>query len=77
MLRAACDERVEHVAGQGRTEDLEAARKGSVTGSEAAAGLEESLWLCPIEDRRRADSRREGMLEGFSYRGTPSEMSSR
>ena len=30
------------------------------------AGLEESLWLCPIEDRRRLDSCREGMLEGFS-----------
>ena len=32
----------------------------------ASAGLEESLWLCPIEDRRRLDSCREGMLEGFS-----------
>jgi len=30
------------------------------------AGLEESHWLCPIEDRRRVDSSREGMLEGFS-----------
>ena len=39
---------------------------GSVAGSRAAAGLEESLWLCPIEDRRRLDSSREGMLEGFS-----------
>ena len=28
-------------------------------------GLEESLWLCPIEDRRQLDSSREGMLEGF------------
>ena len=59
-------ERVEHVAAQGRTEDLKAARTGSVAGSEAAAGLEESLWLCPIEDRRALDSPREGMLEGFS-----------
>jgi uncharacterized membrane protein len=24
------------------------------------------LWLCPIEDRRRLDSSREGMIEGFS-----------
>ena len=32
----------------------------------ASAGLEESHWLCPIEDRRRMDSTREGMLEGFS-----------
>ena len=28
--------------------------------------MEESLWLCPIEDRRRLDSSREGMLEGFA-----------
>jgi hypothetical protein len=58
-------ERVEHVAAQGRTEHLKAARKGSVAGSDAAAGLEESVWLCPIEDRRRLGSSREGMLEGF------------
>ena len=33
----------------------------------AAAGLEESLWLCPIEDRRRLDSRRgRACFEGFS-----------
>jgi hypothetical protein len=59
-------ERVEHVEAQGRVEDLKAARTGSVAGSQAAAGLEESLWLCPIEDRRRLDSSREGMVEGFS-----------
>ena len=58
--------RVEHVQAQGRTEDLKAARKGSVGGSAAAAGLEESHWLCPIEDRRSLGSLREGMLEGFS-----------
>jgi hypothetical protein len=59
-------ERVQHVRSQGRTEDLKAARSGSVAGSKAAAGLEEALWLCPIEDRRRLDSSREGMIEGFS-----------
>jgi hypothetical protein len=37
-----------------------------VAGSTAAAGLEEGHWLCPIEDRRRLDSEREGMVEGFS-----------
>jgi hypothetical protein len=58
--------RVDHVQDQGRTKDLKAARSGSVAGSTAAAGLEESHWLCPIEDRRRLDSRREGMVEGFS-----------
>jgi hypothetical protein len=59
-------ERVDHVKAQGRTKDLKAARKGSVAGSRASAGLEESRWLCPIEERRRMDSTREGMLEGFS-----------
>ena len=45
---------------------MKAAGAGSVPGSMASAGLEESLWLCPIEDRRRLDSTREGMIEGFS-----------
>jgi hypothetical protein len=59
-------ERIEHVEVLGRTEDLKAARKGRVAGSAASAGLEDSHWLCPIEDRRRIDSSREGMIEGFS-----------
>ena len=59
-------ERVDHVKSQGRTEDLNAARNGSVAGSNASAGLEDSHWLCPIEDRRGLDSTREGMLDGFS-----------
>jgi hypothetical protein len=58
--------RVEHVKGQGRTSDLSAAQCGSVAGSTKSAGLEESIWLCPIEDRRKLDSEREGMLEGFA-----------
>jgi hypothetical protein len=58
--------RVEHVAELNQTDRLEAARAGSVAGSCASAGLEESLWLCPIEDRRGLDSSREGMIEGFS-----------
>ena len=58
--------RVEHVKEQGRTENLNAAQAGSVAGSTGAVGLEEGLWLCPVEDRRRLDSAREGMLEGFS-----------
>jgi hypothetical protein len=59
-------QRVENVQAQGRTGDLEAAQEGSVAGSRATAGLEESLWLCPVEDRRTLDSSREGMIEGFS-----------
>ncbi len=58
-------ERVDHVAAQGRTEDLKAARTSSAEASKQAAGLEEDHWLCPVEDRRRIDSTREGMIEGF------------
>ena len=58
--------RVEHANAHGRASDLKAAEHGSITGSNASAGLEESIWLCPIENRRRLDSSREGMLEGFS-----------
>jgi hypothetical protein len=36
---------------------------GSVAASNASAGVEESIWLCPIEDRRTVDSSREGMPE--------------
>jgi hypothetical protein len=59
-------QRVEHVLQQGRTGALQAAQDGSVVGSDAAVGLEEGLWLCPIEDRRKLGSPREGMVEGFS-----------
>ncbi len=59
-------QRVEHVQELGRAGDLNAAQAGCVAGSTAAAGLEEVLWLCPVEDRRRLDSAREGMIEGFS-----------
>jgi hypothetical protein len=58
--------RVDHVQAQSRTDDLAATRGGSVAGSAAAAGMEESLWLRPIEVRRGMDSLREGMIEGFS-----------
>jgi hypothetical protein len=58
--------RVEQAKVEGRLPDLVAAQAGSVAGSIAAAGIEESIWLCPIEDRRRFDSSREGMFEGFS-----------
>ena len=59
-------QRDENVEDRGRIADLAVAQAGSVAGSVAEAGLEESLWLCPIEDRRGLDSGREGMLAGFS-----------
>jgi hypothetical protein len=55
-----------HVDAQDATARLEAAKEGSVAGSRAAAGLEDSLWLCPIKDRRALDSTRESMVQGFS-----------
>ena len=59
-------QRVDHIKADDATAQLEAAKDGSVAGSLAAGGLEEDLWLCPIEDRRRIDSSREGMFEGLS-----------
>jgi hypothetical protein len=58
--------RVDQAKADSRLPDLSAATAGSVAGSVASAGLEESIWLCPIEDRRRLDSSREGMFEGLS-----------
>ncbi len=56
----------------GQIAQLEAATAGSVAGSLAAAGLEETLWFCPIEDRRGLDSSLAGMMGGLllgSYAG--------
>jgi hypothetical protein len=70
-------ERVAHVQAQGRTDDLNASREGSAAGSAAAAGLEESHGLCPIEDRRRLDSalsleqRPSGAAENSAGNGVP------
>jgi len=58
--------RVRHAKAKGKLADLKAAESGSVAGSRAAGDVEEDLWLCPVEDRRRLGSHREGMLEGFS-----------
>ena len=56
---------MDHVKAEGKTAELAAAERGSVAGSQAADGLDESLWLCPIEDRRRLDSNRKGMMHDF------------
>lgn len=58
--------RIDYVLRQGRVRDLQAARGGSVAGSARSQDLEEGLWLIPIEDRRRLDSQRAGMLDGFT-----------
>jgi hypothetical protein len=59
-------QRVDHIKTEDQTAQLDAAKAGSVLGSLAASGLEEKLWLSPIEDRRRLGSSREGMFEGLS-----------
>jgi hypothetical protein len=59
-------QRVDHADARGKTAQLQAAKGGSVAGSQAPAGVEDSLWLCPIEDRRGLDSNREGIMQGFS-----------
>ena len=48
-------QRVEHVEAQGKTPNWPRP-KGAASPARAAGGLEESLWLCPIEDRRGLDS---------------------
>ena len=58
-------QRVDHVEAQGRTNELIAAPELSVGASLVSGGLEDSLWLCPIEDRRGLDSSREGMFVGL------------
>ena len=59
-------QRVDHIKARDKTVELEAAKGGSVAGSCAAGGLEDGIWLCPIEDRCRLDSPRPGMFEGLS-----------
>jgi len=59
-------QRVEHAQAQGKLDALKAAASGSVAGRLAANGIEDDLWLCPIEDRRAQGARREGLLAGFS-----------
>ena len=58
--------RWDHVAKQDRLKDLQAIEQGSVAGSQLTSGLEDDLWLLPIEDRSQLDSTRRGLLEGFT-----------
>ncbi|MCY2985434.1 MAG: transposase [Planctomycetota bacterium] len=58
--------RVEHVVAAGRAKDLQAAELGSVAAARVSGGLEDELWLVPVEDRRGLGSLREGMSSGFT-----------
>jgi hypothetical protein len=59
-------ERVEHAWPQITRDDLLAALRGSIAADLPAGDVEQSHWLCPIENRRRQGASREGMLEGFT-----------
>jgi hypothetical protein len=59
-------QRLAHVAARGRTGDLARAERASVAAQAVSSGLEDDHWLCPIEDRQRLESSREGMIEGFT-----------
>ena len=59
--------RVEHVKMSGWTKDLKVAELGSVAAARVSGGLEDYLWLVPIEDRRERGAVREGMRSGFSW----------
>ena len=58
--------RVEHCQQQGRLDDLQAAREGSVAAAKQARGLDTGDWLCPINDERGRGGERVGLLEGLS-----------
>lgn len=58
--------RVEHAWPKLSRADLEAALRGMVVANLPAADVEQTHWLCPIEDRRESGATREGMVAGFS-----------
>ncbi|MCY3010830.1 MAG: hypothetical protein NTY42_13395 [Planctomycetota bacterium] len=59
-------ERVDNAVVQGRMEDVEQIRNGSVAAQSVSGEVEDSLWLVPIEDRQRHGSSRRGFAEGFT-----------
>jgi hypothetical protein len=59
-------ERVDNAVVQGRMEDVEQIRNGSVAAQSVSGEVEDSLWLVPIEDRQRHGSSRKGFAEGFT-----------
>jgi len=63
-------QRVEHARKAGAIETIQwAAAAASVAGSLIEGNIEQSHWLCPMQDRRSCGVPREGMLAGFSLAG--------
>jgi REP element-mobilizing transposase RayT len=60
------EQRVKHVKKQHRLRDLQVPKDGTVADPRRTACLEDDHWLCPIEDRRNVDSKRQAMVEGFT-----------
>ena len=60
-------QRVDHARTNGDLDTLQAAAQAqSVAAARLEADLEQSHWLCPLQDRSAAGASREGMLSGFS-----------
>ena len=59
-------ERVEHAWPAVTREDVISALRGIIATDLPAGDVEQSHWLCPIEDRRQQGAPREGMLTGFT-----------
>ena len=60
-------QRIDHARRNGDLDTLQAAAAAkSVAAAKLEADLEQSYWLCPLQDRSAAGAAREGMLPGFS-----------
>lgn len=63
-------QRVDHVRKHHSLGTLKlAAEAQSIAAARVEADLEQSHWLCPLQDRSKAGAGREGMLPGFSLSG--------
>jgi hypothetical protein len=58
--------RVAHAQRQLRTKERKSAKQGSRAALASSTAREDTHWLCPIENRQRFDSPREGMVEGLT-----------
>jgi len=65
--RTSIKQRVNHVRRNGDLDTLHAAAAAeAVAAARIEADLEQSHWLCPLQDRTTAGAAREGMLPGIS-----------
>ncbi len=63
-------QRIDHARRTGAIKTIQqAGEAASVAGSKVEGDIEQSHWLCPMQDRRRQGVCREGLLPGFSLSG--------